>query len=618
VTPTTVACPKCGAAVNAGARFCASCGTDVSPEQARISTAEVVELSPPVVLEDPLLERLRDATLGEYDVSGELGRGGMAAVYLAHEIALDRQVAIKVMLPDLVHGAGMVERFKREAKTAGALSHPNIIPIYAVRETEGLLYFVMKFVEGRPLDSVIKELGRLPIAMAQTILAQVGGALAYAHRRGVVHRDVKPANIMIDEEGWAVVTDFGIAKVETAEGLTMTGATIGTPYYMSPEQCSSKGVTGQSDQYSLGIVAFEMLTGKPPFNGDSMMAIMRAQFMDAVPDLGSIRSDCPPALAAAVARMVEKEPEKRWPSLDDAVAAIGAATLAHDDPIRTQMVTLARSGKRPRLSVPISPAPAGRARTRATGSARRGSPAPRRRKGIWLGGIGVAAAIAVAVTALVLKSRAPSVGALKSGPAAGSPSAPAATQPSPAPIESAAPAGAAGQAPAQRIQAPSPNAQRGRASAAVSRAAARPAPQSAEPKPEVSAKQTAAPLPQVKVTDIRPDSVRAGGAVAPETPTAATAAPEARPAAVVAQPPTPAVPETGRVVFGTRADGVVYYVNGSPRGVLRGLVTLPFPAGAQVRLSIRAEGCAPWDSTVTITPGVVRLGYRGPKCGGNR
>src|SRR5207302_1008452 len=178
------------------------------------------------------LDALRKATLGEYEVLAELGRGGMATVYLAHDLALDRKVAIKVLAPALLlMGEGMVERFKREARTAAALSHPHIIPIYAVKESEHVLYFVMKYVQGRALDTVIRDVGTLPIPMVQTILAQVGDALGYAHRHGVIHRDIKSANIMLDEDGRAVVTDFGIAKVVQAEGLTMTGVTVGTPTY---------------------------------------------------------------------------------------------------------------------------------------------------------------------------------------------------------------------------------------------------------------------------------------------------------------------------------------------------------------------------------------------------
>ncbi len=189
-------------------------------------------ISPAPVVPEPrdfLLDQLRKALLGHYEVFGEIGRGGMATVYLGHELALERKVAIKVMSPGLVHGPGMVERFKREARTAAHLSHPNIIPVYAVREGEGLLFFVMKLVEGTPLDAIMKELGKLPLPMVEAILAQVGGAFGYAHRHGIVHRDIKPSNILIDDEGWAVVTDFGSAKVQESEALTQSGVAVGTP-----------------------------------------------------------------------------------------------------------------------------------------------------------------------------------------------------------------------------------------------------------------------------------------------------------------------------------------------------------------------------------------------------
>lgn len=309
-----------------------------------------------------ILEVLRQATLGEYDIVGELGRGGMAIVYLAHDIALDRKVAIKVMNPSLLMGAGMTERFKREARTAAALTHPNIIPIHVVRETDKLLFFVMKYVEGRSLDSIIAETGPLPIKMVLTILTQVGTAVGYAHRRGVVHRDVKPANILIDSEGWIVVTDFGIAKVAEAGNLTISGTTVGTPYYMSPEQCSARPVTGASDQYSLGIVGFEMVTGRPPFAGDSLMEIMRLHFFETPPPLTDVRPDCPAALAVAVERMLAKEPRQRWPSIEEAIGAAGIESLSRDDPVRTQMIAMAKSGIKPvaRMSTPVSPSPLGK------------------------------------------------------------------------------------------------------------------------------------------------------------------------------------------------------------------------------------------------------------------
>ena len=308
-----------------------------------------------------LLERLRTATLGEYEILGELGRGGMATVFLAHEISLDRKVAIKVMSPAMVHGVGMVERFKREARTAANLSHPNIIPIYSVREVDGLLFCVIKLVQGTALDLIMKELGQLPIPMVHGILAQVGGALGYAHRHGVVHRDIKPGNILIDDEGWAVVTDFGIAKVAENEGMTSTGMAIGTPAYMSPEQATADVVTGASDQYSLGIVAYEMLTGRTPFSGSSMMAIMYSHFHDDPPSIRLMRPDCPEQLCDAVMRMLRKAPDERWPTMEDAVAAAGSRPLAPDDPTRTQLITLAKTSHTHRLVVqtttPRSPIP---------------------------------------------------------------------------------------------------------------------------------------------------------------------------------------------------------------------------------------------------------------------
>ncbi len=342
------------------------------------------------------LDALRQATLGEYEILAELGRGGMATVYLAHDLALDRKVAIKVLAPALLLiGEGMVERFKREARTAAALSHPHIIPIYAVKEGPDVLYFVMKYVQGRALDAVIHDVGPLPTPMVQAILAHVSDALGYAHRHGVIHRDVKSANIMLDEDGWAVVTDFGIAKVVQADGLTLTGVTVGTPTYMSPEQCDTREVTGASDQYSLGVVAYEMLTGQLPFTGDSTMSIMYAHFNEVPRPVTDLRPDCPPNLAAGVMRMLEKDPAQRWPTMDDVVAVCGRPSLRHDDPVRRQMITLARVGRSrslTQLNTPTSPIVPSRPQTRSASS---GRPLARRLStaGWGLGALAVAAAV---------------------------------------------------------------------------------------------------------------------------------------------------------------------------------------------------------------------------------
>src|SRR5256886_1635415 len=330
---TETFCARCGTSLAPGAYFCLRCGTSVpvAPSGASATGAPLVRRPLPAQ-HNAQLDALRKATLGEYEVLAELGRGGMATVYLAHDLALDRKVAIKVLAPALLAmGEGTVERFNREARTAAALSHPHIIPIYAVRESDRVLYFVMQYVQGRALDLIIRDVSSLPVPMVQTILAQVADALSYAHRHGIIHRDIKSANIMLDEEGRALVTDFGIAKVVQAEGLTVTGVTVGTPIYMSPEQCATREVTGASDQYSLGVVAYEMLTGRVPFQGESSMAVMYAHFNQRPRPVTELRSDCPPNLGAGVMRMLEKDPAHRWPSMDDIVAACRPPALLHHE-----------------------------------------------------------------------------------------------------------------------------------------------------------------------------------------------------------------------------------------------------------------------------------------------
>ena len=364
--PPIPTCPRCGTAVPAGARACSNCGADVSGQQGQAATAYASpgDATRIGISQGGLIDALRRATVGDYEIKGELGHGGMASVFLAHEVALDRKVAIKVMSPALFSTAGMVERFKREARTSASLSHPHIIPIFAVRESSEIVYFVMKFIEGRSLESVVHQLGQMPIPLVQAILYQVGSALGYAHRRGVVHRDIKPANIMIDADGWSVVTDFGIAKVAESKGLTQTGATIGTPSYMSPEQCAAKTeLTGASDQYSLGVVAYEMLAGQLPFQAETTVGLLFAHVHETPTSIADIRPDIPADVADAVMRMLAKEPAERWPDIETAVGALGGTPMAHDDPIRAQLVELA-GGRSPSpaetIRTPMSPIPANR------------------------------------------------------------------------------------------------------------------------------------------------------------------------------------------------------------------------------------------------------------------
>jgi serine/threonine protein kinase len=280
-----------------------------------------------------LFDALSRATCDHYEILRELGRGGMATVFAARDRALDRVVAIKVMAPELLTTPGMVERFLREARTVAKLRHPNIIAIHQIAAQEGLYYFVMEYVDGRTLAALIEE-GRARgwvtvFESAVNLLAQAARGLQYAHDLGVVHRDVKPANIMIDAQAKVVVTDFGIAKLTQDAGATNT--IIGTPTYMSPEQCQGTEAGPASDQYSLGVVAYEMITGAPPFGG-GYATVMQAHATGAPPEIAALRCDCPPAIAAVVYRMLAKRPADRFHSIEKAARALEAAVAPADSP----------------------------------------------------------------------------------------------------------------------------------------------------------------------------------------------------------------------------------------------------------------------------------------------
>ena len=363
---TTITCLQCGGSLGPGDRFCAQCGAELlwcascgefllqaeqscpkcgtlgipRPESHTIPY-ELTEADSPWA---EVVARLKRATLGEFEIGHELGRGGMAAVFLAHELSLHRDVAIKVMSPGLLMGDGMIERFRREAITIAHLNHPNIVSVYSVRAAEGLHFFVMRCVQGRSLEQVIKNAGKLSIPMVRSILYQVGSALAYAHRFRVVHRDIKPANILVDEEGNAVVTDFGIAKAADGPSHTHTGFMVGTPAYMSPEQCSGGEVSGASDQYSLGAVAYEMITGVPPFSG-STYSVIQAHVERPPRPIREHVADCPPDLEEAIHKMLAKDPNDRWPGMTQALTALGAAPLMEDDPLRAELSQLATEGR---------------------------------------------------------------------------------------------------------------------------------------------------------------------------------------------------------------------------------------------------------------------------------
>jgi len=266
---------------------------------------------------DYLHDRVVAAVGDQYLIEGEIGRGGMAAVFRALDLRLHRHVAIKALPPELAFNTDVKTRFLREAQTAAQLSHPNIVPIYTVDERGGVVYFVMALVEGESLAARLARQPRLSVDAVRRILAEVADALDYAHACSVVHRDIKPDNILIDRTtGRAVVTDFGIARAAVGDArLTLTGVAVGTPAYMSPEQAmGDRDVDGRSDQYSLGIVGYQMLVGQTPFKAANTPAMLVKHLSEIPRPVRESRPDVPAQLAAAIDRALSKKSEDRWPS----------------------------------------------------------------------------------------------------------------------------------------------------------------------------------------------------------------------------------------------------------------------------------------------------------------
>lgn len=601
---TARACPKCGTSVAAETKFCPNCGNAVSGIFSGGGSPMDGTAMLGVEQIDTLAPILQEATLGEYDIYGELGRGGMAAVYLALDLALNRKVAIKTMLPDLVGKTGMVDRFKREAQTAAGLSHPHIIQIFSVKQTKSLVYFVMKYIEGRSLESVIIERGHLDVDLTRVILSQAGGALAFAHRKGVVHRDVKPANIMLEEDGWAIVTDFGIAKVQEAQNLTATGTAIGTPHYMSPEQFHNKAVTGASDQYSLGIVAYEMLTGKKPFDGGTYAEIITQHLFEPPPDIRTVRPDIPANVADAVMKMMAKEASARFPDLDAAVAALGTPTTTQGEKARTQIISIAKSNqdeRKARMSVPKSPVPAQRkapdptvvekAQPRPAAKPARPRPVAEEKKSH--------VGMAVAVVLLILVGVGGTLGYLKYASSSKAPDASitqtgnTTTPPAPVPAVDSTRILAEQQQRDSIAKAVADSITAANAAAAKLLDAKNKA--AAAKGTNVASRDTKTPTTPTKTaTDTKPTTRDTKQAIADK--------PAAQAPAPTAEPPKPVVAPDGYIVIGTRTQGAVLFINGVPRPEgLKSYETIAMRPG-EVKLSIRAEKCTPFEVTVTVTP----------------
>ncbi len=309
-----------------------------------------------------LQDRLVRAFAGAFTIESEIGRGGMGVVFRAHDERLKRTVAVKVLPPELAYRSDIRARFMREAETAARLSHPNIVPIHTVGEADDLVYFVMGFVDGEALGVRLKRRGRLSLEESRRIMRETADALAAAHQQGVIHRDVKPDNILLEgTRGRVMVTDFGIAKALSAEGgtLTDTGIAIGTPAFMSPEQAAGERVIdGRSDLYSLGVVAYQMLTGELPFQAPTVPGLLMKQISTPATPVDRLRPEMPREFAMTVMRCLEKDPEDRWPSADALRRALetGTYTAPAPRPGARRSGPLAEAGK--------MPAPAGESEAR--------------------------------------------------------------------------------------------------------------------------------------------------------------------------------------------------------------------------------------------------------------
>jgi len=387
---TATLCANCGTPLPANSRFCLACGTDLAAPEAGPRTATVTQ---------ELELRLTTAIGARYRIERLLGRGGMGAVFLAHDLTLDRPVAVKVLPPEVAHDVKLVMRFEHEARIAARLDHPGIIPIYSVESSGGLHFFVMKYVEGRSLEDLLIERPRLEIEECQRILWEASRALGHAHRRSVVHRDIKPANLILEHDGRPVLTDFGISKaLEAANEFTGTGQIVGTPHYMSPEQARGLGVDGRSDQYGLAVLGYRMLTGRLPFEDDSLHTVIFKHVFEQPRRLEVYRADVPAFLTEAIHRAMNKSPAERFSTMEAFATAVWP-----EHPISAPVGT-GRVSAEHRVSTPATEAP-----TQITDDTRRARRDARKRGGwpVVLAMLSVVAAGATAGWALIARRTPP-------------------------------------------------------------------------------------------------------------------------------------------------------------------------------------------------------------------
>ena len=326
---------------------------------------------------------------GRYELGDQIARGGTAQVFLARDLLLGRPVALKVLFSELSADSAFVERFRREAQAAANLSHPNIVPVFDWGETDSTYFIVMEYVDGEALSSIIRTQAPLNSAQAASVASDIAKALAYAHRHGVVHRDVKPGNVLITAEGQVKVTDFGIARaIGVDEQITQTGLVMGTATYFSPEQAQGLGVDGRSDVYALGVVLYEMVAGRPPFVGESPVAIAYQHVREPPQPPSAFNPDVSPALEAVILQAMAKLPKERYQTAEEFRADL--ERFAHGQPV------LARARhEEPTIAVPTTAATTREAVPLAAGGA---APPAKRTTPYWLGSGGV---FAVAIGLIV-------------------------------------------------------------------------------------------------------------------------------------------------------------------------------------------------------------------------
>ncbi len=312
----TAKCPQCEFDNPETAHFCADCGTQLINEDGSLD-------SPTRTLMTPVQELTTGSTFaGRYQIIEEIGRGGMGRIYKVFDTEIDEKVALKLIKPEVAADKSNIERFRNEMKFARQVGHRNVSRMFDLGKHEGTYYITMEYVTGEDLKSFIRRIGQLPVGKAISIAKQVAEGLTEAHRQGVIHRDLKPRNVIIDREGNAKIMDFGIARSLKSEGMTEKGIMVGTPEYMSPEQTESRDVDQRSDIYSLGILLFEMLTGRIPFQGETPISIAIKQKIEAPPRPEEFNPRIPEDLSRLILKCMEKDPANRYQSTEEVLSAL--------------------------------------------------------------------------------------------------------------------------------------------------------------------------------------------------------------------------------------------------------------------------------------------------------